>query len=521
MDQLTSNFTQKNARRLLELAGVSVLLSGYIAMLRIVVLASLVLLVVLSPPGWATQATQQTNAIPKGQIVEKLECLNDSSQSYALYLPANYTPDRKWPILYALDPGARGKTPVERFKEAAEKLGWFVAGWNNSRNGPWSRAADAWSAMTKDTLQRFSIDDDRVYATGLSGGARMALQFAQLCQDCLAGVIACGAGLPRGLVLSTAMHFLFCGTTGTYDFNFSELRGLDDPLTKAGIIHRIDVFDGRHEWPPIAVATAAIEWMELHAMKSGKRPRDDAFIDATWQQSVKQAGTLEESKKYYEAYQIYLDLSESFKDLRDVNEVQKKASQLSNSREVKDAMREEQQQIRKQREIEAQLQPLIGALPRNGDDGSGREDTRSSVIASADEEAMNRQNRLQALLSQLRKQSNASEDSSARRVARRVLDGAFVALFEQGSSFLQTEKHYREAITTFKLATEVNPDRPGPFFYLAWAYAASGDKKKSVQALSTAIDKGFSDLTAISNNKAFDPIRNDPQYQQIVGKLKK
>src|SRR5213596_1342925 len=92
--------------------------------------------------------------------------------------------------------------------------------------------------------------------------------------------------------------------------------------------------------------------------------------------------------------------------------------------------------------------------------------------------------------------------------------------FEQGSSFLQTEKHYREAIQTFKLATEINPDRPGSFFYLAWAYAASGDKKKSLQALSSAIDKGFSDLTAISNNKAFDPIRNNPQYQQIRWQVK-
>ena len=144
-------------------------------MLRIVVIVSLVLLVSLSPPA---QATQQANAIPQGQIVEKLECLNDSSQSYALYLPSNYTPDRKWPILYALDPGVRGKTPVERFKEAAEKYGWILAGSNNSRNGPWRRAADAWSAMTKDTQQRFSIDDDRVYATGFSGGARMALQIA-------------------------------------------------------------------------------------------------------------------------------------------------------------------------------------------------------------------------------------------------------------------------------------------------------------------------------------------------------
>jgi len=489
-------------------------------MLRIVIIGSLMLLVALSRPGGGAQVTQQVNAIPKGQIVERMECLNDSSQSYALYLPSNYTPDRKWPILYALDPGARGKTPVERFKEAAEKYGWILAGSNNSRNGPWRRSADAWSAMTRDTQQRFSIDDTLVYATGMSGGARTALQIAQLCQDCLAGVIASGAGFPAGLAPSTSMHFLFFGTTGTDDFNFSELKSLDVPLTKAGIIHRIEVFDGRHEWPPSGVATDAVEWMELHAMKAGKRPRDDAFINTIWQQSVKQAETLEASKKYYEAYEIYLGLAESFKGLREVGEVEKKANQLRDSHEVKDAMREEQQQIRKQSEYESQLTSFIaGRQERNGDDASNHRDNRASGTTN-DEETLDRESRAQALLSKLRTQSRAGEDSSNRRVARRVLDGIFISLFEQGSSFLQTEKHYREAIATFKLATEINPDRPGPFFYLAWAYAANGDKKKSLQALSTAIDKGFSDLAAIGNNNAFDPIRNDPQYQQIVERLK-
>src|ERR1044072_7311856 len=81
-------------------------------------------------------AITQTNSIPRGQIVERVEALNDPSQSYALYLPSNYTPNRKWPVLYAVDPGARGRVPVERFKEAAEKYGWIVLGSNNSRNGP-------------------------------------------------------------------------------------------------------------------------------------------------------------------------------------------------------------------------------------------------------------------------------------------------------------------------------------------------------------------------------------------------
>src|SRR2546427_349556 len=56
------NSPRKNARRLLELAGALVLLSEYLAMLRIVVIASLVLLVAFSLLGWTAQAAPQANA---------------------------------------------------------------------------------------------------------------------------------------------------------------------------------------------------------------------------------------------------------------------------------------------------------------------------------------------------------------------------------------------------------------------------------------------------------------------------
>jgi len=150
-------------------------------------------------------AIAQTDSIPRGQVVERIAALNDSSQSYALYLPSNYTPDRKWPVLYALDPGARGRVPVERFKEAAEKYGWIVLGSNNSRNGPWNVVVNAWNAMLTDTHQRFAIDDERAYATGFSGGARAAVHIAAACK-CVAGVIAGGAGFPVDLTPSSQTH---------------------------------------------------------------------------------------------------------------------------------------------------------------------------------------------------------------------------------------------------------------------------------------------------------------------------
>ena len=452
-------------------------------------------------------AHAQTASIPRGQIVERVEALNDSSQSYALYLPSNYTPDRKWPVLYAFDPGARGRVPVERFKEAAEKYGWIVLGSNNSRNGPMGVVVQSWNAMQTDTHQRFAIDDERGYVTGFSGGARAAISIAVGCK-CVAGVMANGAGFPLDLAPSPEMHFVFFGAAGVDDFNYPELKSLEEPLTKAGIIHRVQTFDGRHEWPPVSVATAAVEWMELHAMKAGKRPRDDGFVNTMWQQLLNEARTLEESKKYYEAYQLYLDLDASFKGLRDVAEIETKVKQLADSREVRAAVREEQDQIRKQRELESQLNSLMASRDRG-------------TPANQNEEGLDPNNRLQAILRDLRKQSKAPDDSTQRRVARRVLDGLFIGLVEQGIGLLQTEKNYSESVKRFKLATEVNPDRPGAFFYLAWAYAANRDKKKSLQALNTAVEKGFADAATITANKAFDFLRTDPEYQQIMARLTK
>jgi predicted Zn-dependent protease len=145
----------------------------------------------------------------------------------------------------------------------------------------------------------------------------------------------------------------------------------------------------------------------------------------------------------------------------------------------------------------------------------------SGTPINQSEEGVDAGNLLPKILNDLRKQSKATEDSTQRRVARRVLDGLFVGLIEQGISLLQTEKNYSESIKSLKLATEVNPDRPGAFFYLAWAYAANGDKKKALQSLNTAVEKGFSDTAMITANKAFDSLRNDPEYQQIMARLRK
>ena len=141
--------------------------------------------------GWARGET-----LAQGQIIDEVQCAADASQHYALYLPSNFTPLRKWPVILAYDAGGRGRRGVERYIDAAEKYGYIVAGSNNSRNGPWDVSLQAAQAMTADVEKRFTIDPKRVYTAGMSGGARVAMKLA-MDSGTIAGVFASSAGVSR------------------------------------------------------------------------------------------------------------------------------------------------------------------------------------------------------------------------------------------------------------------------------------------------------------------------------------
>jgi poly(3-hydroxybutyrate) depolymerase len=191
---------------------------------------------------------------PPAQGIRQLEVRNHQGQSYWMFVPSNYTADRAWPILYCLDPGARGRVPVERFARAAEKAGFLMAGSNNSRNGPMAPSREAINLMLSDTHERFSIDDARLYVAGLSGGARVALEWAQ--NGHIAGVIACSAGFgPPGP--PKQIPFRLFATTGWDDFNHDELYHLSRELARRNVPHRFVEFEGGHEWMPAALADEA------------------------------------------------------------------------------------------------------------------------------------------------------------------------------------------------------------------------------------------------------------------------
>ena len=181
--------------------------------------ASVLILSVLMFPVWP-----QTD-LPVGQILGRVSCQQDISQSYALYLPSTYDPDSRWPVVFCFDPAAQGVEAVHFYREAAEKYGYVVLGSNNSRNGPLSRIFDAADAMITDARGRLTIDEDRVYFSGFSGGARVAARLGMPGNLTLSKVHEAAENIKRDLLAKipnldrVTVHMEPLGTSEIYSDN--------------------------------------------------------------------------------------------------------------------------------------------------------------------------------------------------------------------------------------------------------------------------------------------------------------
>lgn len=335
--------------------------------------------------------------LPKGEIIDSVTCAADASQSYSLYIPSNYTPGTSATLLLAFDPRARGRTPVERYQQAAEAYGYIVAGSNNSRNGSWEVSIAAVRAMLNDVGARFNINQKRIYTAGMSGGARVAMQFALASNGQFAGVIASSAGYPDSRPRKT-LPFPVFGTAGTEDFNFLEMRRLDQALKSP---HHVAIFEGSHVWLSTELATEAIEWMEIHAMKSGLRQRDSAIVEKIFAKRLAEAGAMQPGIAQTLALE---SITAQFDGLRDLTAITARITTLRRSKEVKAEAKKEDAILSKEETIMIDI---------------AKNENRLADSVQRDEALRD----LRSTLRSLHKQSEAPKDSADRQLARRVLRG--------------------------------------------------------------------------------------------------
>jgi dienelactone hydrolase len=441
-------------------------------------------------------------AVERGVVVERVTCRDAPDQSYALYLPSTYTPDRLWPILYAFDPAARGALPVGLAKAAAERRGWIVAGSHNARNGPWPAIEKAMAAMLRDTQVRFAIDARRVYATGFSGGARVAAALAASCGGCVAGVFAHGAGLPTGLAVDkSGLGFAWYAAAGEEDFNYGELFRLDEELRGTPTPQRLRIFRGGHEWAPADVWDDAVDWLELRAMREGRRPPNAAFVAGQLGRAVERAARLEAEGDLLGAAGELRALARDFAGSPEAAVAEGHEDELVKSRAYRDAEKGERAGLEEGRRLVAEFGAGFRAL---------REGLETQAAAALE---LRRQG------SQLAGRRDGEKDPARRRMFVRAAGEVFAQAVEGGQESLRADRP-EAALLMFEVASAVRPDAYGPHLQRARAFARRGKPKDVVRALRRASELGADGAILarfVEGQPELSALKSEPGVRELLG----
>ena len=440
-----------------------------------------------------------TQILSPGTIVEHVTCAKKPEQSYALYLPSNYSPARSWPIVYSFDPAARGTLPVELQKDAAERHGYILAASNNSKNGAWKPEAEAAEAMMEDTQSRFAVDQRRIYFAGFSGGARLASQLATLCR-CAAGVFLSGAGFSSGNNPAKDVHFSVFSAVGTLDFNYREVIPFQAKLAATEYPYWLRIFDGPHEWAPAEAMEEALAWFRVQAIKSKLVPPDDTFVRDQFAKSEKHADSLAQSGDLLNAYREYAQIAATYDGLLDVSPVGEKVISLAKEKSLRDAVKHESREFDEQDQLTARISASLTASPSAAP-------SNDSVTSVSTEEQVR----------QLREQAEHEKRPQHAMILKRALAGVFIEAMEVGHDALD-RKNFSLAVRAYSSATQANPQSEWAWESLAVAQASTGARKEVFNAISHARELAkdkhkFADW--LQYETAFDRLRPTPEFHSL------
>ena len=428
-----------------------------------------------------------------GGFTEGVACAKNADQTYTLYLPASFTRDQLAPVLLIFDPRGRSRSAAELFRSAADAHGWILVSSDNTRSDEsWRPNVEALEALWPE-LDRLPVDRRRVYAAGFSGTVAVATLLATTTGE-VAGVLACGGRyFPDKLEeLETAVF----ATAGTGDFNFDDTTRISETLVDAGKDARLRYFEGFHSWMPEAVASEAVGWFELIAMRDGRRVTDPAEVAARHDGDLQVVQELAEQDEAVAAERLLREMVMSYSGLLDTAPLVQRAEALEAAPGFDQQRRAERKAARAFRRCRSSSHEALQSL-------------RTRQRPPSTEELA-----IELGLKRLVRQ--AGEGGAEGRAAAQCL----ASIYSSASFYLPrealAEQRYQSAATSYELAVMIRDRNPVIWYNLACARARLGRERSAVEALEHALEGGFSNLDLLATDPDLDPLRARDDFKALV-----
>jgi subtilisin-like proprotein convertase family protein len=199
----------------------------------------------------------------------KVVALSDPTQSYELYVPTTVPATGPRSIVYAFDASGNGKNLMNLLAPAALDQGWIVAASNNYNNGifdDFEQVYHVQDTLLVDTEARLNLHPDRRFATGFSGGSRIAMKLASRHPEKIVGVLTLATGMPSDILGPLNSRFANYVIIGRTDSNF--FAGFaDHQINLLNLGHRcfVQPIPGGHVYPSTSSVTTGFDWLATFA----------------------------------------------------------------------------------------------------------------------------------------------------------------------------------------------------------------------------------------------------------------
>ncbi len=438
------------------------------------------------------QTTLADTAIFKpGVVYDSINGSLNPGESYALYLPKNYSATEKLPVLFFFDAHARGWLPVRKYKTLADSFHFILAASNESKNGqPAQKRNQIIYHFMQDVEQRFSIDPGRVYTGGFSGGARVAAGIGLSNKD-IAGVIGCAAGFPK-LNHIVNNRLAYVGIVGNTDFNFLEMKQLDYELEAAHWHHSLLIFDGHHQWPPAETMKRAFDFLQTDAMRRQLIPVNKHLIVRLKTDFEKERKQAIRNNNPLLQRRTDQQLVAFLKGLTPVGTYEKEIQKLLQNSLLKQQQR---QQVILKKEEQKWQQIYVRAF-ENRDIGWWR-------------------NALDHLSGMQKSAKTPPEKQMIKRLFNYLSLMAY--LYADGSL---NNNQATAAGKYLMIYEKVDPTNPEVYFLKALHYAMEGKTGAILPALQKAANEGFRNAKRMEDNRYFSGLRQTRTFRKILLRVK-
>lgn len=434
--------------------------------------------------------TSLADTFAKGKVIPKVICQSDASQSYALYIPVKNNNNETLPVIYFFDPHGDGSLPLLKYKTLADEYHFTLVGSNNSRNGNDSPTSEnIWNTLFADTQKRLTINTNRIYTCGFSGGAKVAT-FIALTHPEIKGVISNGAGLPD-ITRAGNFRFSFTGISGDGDMNMTDLVAINNELDNTQTHHRIIFFEGIHEWAPENTMNIAFAGLQLDAMRQKLISFNDSFVINYITESKKRITSFLKENNYLDAErESKLSMNMLGGLTSDVNWFIKKDSAIKNNPIYKKQWEVNQNLFAKEQTIKAGYEQQF----QRGDMSYWTKTIKEVQLKAKDKTATGAMyQRLQAYLS--------------------------LAFYSISNQLIKAGNN-NEAAYFVSLYRKADPTNSEAWYFSAILDARSHNAKAAQEDLLESVKKGFADKTRLIHQPEFQNPVSHIDLTEIESKMK-